>query len=153
MALADEKFAEVKDLLYGVGNEVPLDDEELFSVLMTYPACLVAAADGVVDETERLFLLNVSEELGDGDVSESPERRVRSAERYRAFMWLLNERDKCDQIILDVLKSFLESNAETVEHIKAMVWGIAEASDGTSEEEKKEIARIYSALNISETIN
>ena len=59
MKSVEESFAQVKELLYGAGNEVPLDDNELMSVLMTYPACLVAAADGVVDETERLFLLNV----------------------------------------------------------------------------------------------
>ena len=153
MKSVEESFAQVKELLYGAGNEVPLDDNELMSVLMTYPACLVAAADGVVDETERLFLLNVSEELGDGDVSTSPEQRMRSAERYRAFMWLLNERDQCDHIILEGIKIFLESNQETVEHIKAQLWGIAEASEGTSEVEKQEIARIYSALNIEETIN
>ena len=153
MAIVDEKFAEIKDLLYGEGNEVPLDDEELMSVLMTYPACLVAAADGVVDETERLFLLNVSEELGDSDVSESPEQRLRSAERYRAFMWLLNEKDKTDQIILDGLANFLEINPDATDQIKAMLWGMAEASDGISEQEKREISRIFSALNISETIN
>ena len=153
MSITDGRFSEIKNQLYGVGQDVPLEDNELLSVLLTYPACLVAAADGVIDVAERLFLLNVSEELGDGDVSNSPERRLRSAERYRAFMWFLTEKDKCDQIILDGLKDFLKSNQESAKQIKEMVHGMAEASDGTSEIEKKEISRICAALDISETIN
>ena len=153
MSIAEESFLKIKDILYGVGQDVPLSDNELMSVLLTYPACLVAAADGVVDTAERLFLLNVSEELGDGNVGDSPELRMRSAERYRAFMWLLNEKDKCDQIILDGLKDFLKSNKESSKQIKAMIWGMAEASEGISEVEKVEISRICTALDISETIN
>ena len=121
MSIAEENLSKIKDLLYGVGQDVPLEDNELMSVLLTYPACLVAAADGVVDTAERLFLLNVSEELGDGNVSDSPELRMRSAERYRAFMWLLCEKDKCDQIILDGLKGFLKSNKEAAKQIKEMI--------------------------------
>ena len=153
MSVAEENFSEIRNILYGVGRDVPIDDNDLLSVLLTYPACLVAAADGVIDETERLFLLNVSEELGDGDVSDSPVRRVKSAERYRAFMWLLNEKDTNDQMILDGLKDFLKSNPEASDQIKEMVWGMADASDGISEEEKVEISRICAALDIAETIN
>ena len=153
MSVAEENFSEIRNILYGVGRDVPIDDNDLLSVLLTYPACLVAAADGVIDETERLFLLNVSEELGGGDVSDSPVRRVKSAERYRAFMWLLNEKDTCDQMILDGLKDFLKSNPEASDQIKEMVWGMADASDGISEEEKVEISRICAALDIAETIN
>ena len=153
MSVAEENFKKVRNILYGVGQDVPLDDNDLISVLLTYPACLVAAADGVVDEAERLFLLNVSEALGDGDVSDSPIGRVKSAERYRAFMWLLNEKDTCDQIILDGLNDFLKSNPETADQIKEMIWGMGEASDGVSEEEKAEIGRICAAVGIAETIN
>ena len=153
MSIAGENFSKIRNLLYGAGRDVPLSDNDLLSVLLTYPACLVAGADGVVDEAERLFLLNVSEELGDGDVSESPERRLAFSERYRAFMWLLNEKETCDQMILEGLKDFLESNTETAEQIKEMVWGMAEASAGVSEAEKIEIDRICAALDISKTIN
>jgi hypothetical protein len=68
-------------------------------------------------------------------------------------MWLLHEKDECDQVILDGLKDFLKSNPETSEQIEKMVFGMAEASDGISEVEKKEISRIFSALDIAKTIN
>jgi len=153
MSVNKKSLEKIRDMLYGVGQEVPLDDNDLLSVLLTYPACLIAAADGVVDEAERLFLLNVSENLGDGDVSGSPSSRMQSAERYRAFMWLLNEKDNCDEIILDGLKEFLKFNPNTSNHIKEMMWGMAEASDGESEVEKTEISRIYTALDLVETLN
>jgi len=133
MSVNQNSLEIIRDMLYGTGQEVPLGDNDLLSVLLTYPACLVAAADGKVDEAERLFLLNVSEELGDGDVSDSPSGRMQSAERYRAFMWLLNEKNKCDKIILDGLKEFLKLNPETSDQIKEMVWGMADASDGISD--------------------
>ena len=54
---------------------------------------------------------------------------------------------------LYTIKDFLKSNQESAKQIKEMVHGMAEASDGTSEIEKKEISRICAALDISETIN
>ena len=56
-------------------------------------------------------------------------------------------------MILDGLKDFLKSNPEASDQIKEMVWGMADASDGISEEEKVEISRICAALDIAETIN
>ena len=144
---------DMKNILHGERGGVFLDNDELASVLLTYPACLIAAADGNVDEAERLFLLNISEELGEVDVSKSHEARLKSAERFRAFMWLLNERKKYDHKILNGIALFLKDNPESKVHIKNMMWGMAEASQGVSAVEKNEIARISKILSIEETIN
>ena len=58
-----EKLNKIRTALYGERNDVPLDDENLISVILTFPAAMVAAIDGKVDETERLFLLNISDGL------------------------------------------------------------------------------------------
>ena len=143
-----EKLNGIRTALYGEKNEVPLDDENLISVLLTFPAAMVAAIDGKVDETERLFLLNISEELGVEDPGTSHKARLEAAERYRAFMWLLNEQESYEKIIFDGIKILIEDNAETGEHIKNMLWGMAEASEGVSELEKNEISRISEALDL-----
>ena len=149
----NERLNTIRTALYGENNLVPLDDKDLASVLLTFPAALVAAADEEVDETERLFLLKISEELGDDDAGTFHKARLESAERYRAFMWLLNEQESYEEIIFDGIKLLIEENSETGEHIKNMLWGMAEASEGVSELEKNEISRISEALGISNKLH
>ena len=149
----NERLNTIRTALYGERNEVPLDDENLISVILTFPAAMVAAIDGKVDETERLFLLNISEELGSDDPGTSHQARLEAAERYRAFMWLLCEKDTYEKDIFDGIKFLIEDNSETGEHIKNMLWGMAEASEGVSESEKNEISRISEALGISNKLH
>ena len=60
-----------------------LDDESLASILLTYPACAVAFADGVFDDAERMFILEVCEQLADaGDDRSDPAARLAVADRY-----------------------------------------------------------------------
>ena len=148
-----EKLNKIRTALYGERNDVPLDDENLISVILTFPAAMVAAIDGKVDETERLFLLNISEELGVEDPGTSHKARLEAAERYRAFMWLLNEQESYEEIIFDGIKLLIEANTETGEHIKNMLWGMADASEGVSESEQQEISRITEALGIANRLN
>jgi len=149
----NERLNTIRTALYGENNLVPLDDKDLASVLLTFPAALVAAADEEVDETERLFLLKISEELGDDDSGTSHKARLESAERYRAFMWLLNEQESFEKIIFDGIKILVQENNDIGEKITNMLWGIAESSEDVSEAEVKEISRITEALGISNTLN
>ena len=148
-----EQLNIIRTALYGEKTLVPLDDENLISVILTFPAAMVAAIDGKVDETERLFLLNISEELGVEDPGTSHKARLEAAERYRAFMWLLNEQESYEEIIFDGIKLLIEANTETGEHIKNMLWGMADASEGVSESEQQEISRITEALGIANRLN
>ena len=105
--MSDDNYAKlnkIRTALYGESNLVPLDDENLISVILTFPAAMVAAIDGNVDETERLFLLNISENLGSDDPGTSHTARLEAAERYRAFMWLLCEKDTYEKDIFDGIK-------------------------------------------------
>ena len=154
--MSDDNYAKlnkIRTALYGESNLVPLDDENLISVILTFPAAMVAAIDGNVDETERLFLLSISENLGSDDPGTSHTARLEAAERYRAFMWLLCEKDTYEKDIFDGIKFLINENQQTGDHIKSMLWGMAEASEGVSESENKEILRITEALGISNTLN
>ena len=148
-----DDFNKFKEILFGKKNSIPLTDNDLISVLLTFPSCLVAAADNEIDTDERLYLMNISESLGDKDVSNSNKARLKSAERYRAFMWLLNEREKYEEFIFSCIKKYLDIHPETKNNIKDMMWGMAEASDGVSEEEKQEIERIIKKLEINNKLN
>ena len=107
-------------MIFGAKNEVPLTGNDLISVILTFPACLVAAADGLVDEQERMYLLSISEGLGDDDCTTSDKARLFGAERYRAFMWLLNERENCEEKI--VIYSMITMNKIlSVRHCTSMI--------------------------------
>jgi uncharacterized tellurite resistance protein B-like protein len=153
MNVNNETLKSIRNDLYGEENDVPLNDKDLLSVLLTFPAAMVAVADEEVDETERMFLLKISEQLGDDDAGTSHRARLESAERYRAFMWLLNEQKRFEEPILNGIKILIQENPDVGEKITNMLWGVAESSDGVSESEQKEISRITEALGISNTLN
>ena len=78
-----------------------LDDETLCSVLMTFPAAIVAAADGVLDDTERQFLFNMCDALADGEADEgTPERALLTAEIYSTILGLLAHRSDIEAPLL-----------------------------------------------------
>ena len=136
----------IRQLIYQGDRDANLDTTDLVSVILTFPAALVAAADGIVDETERLFLMNLCEELGDGDASKSPLERLKAAERYRVFMQLLILDIEIQNSILELVNEFCRYNPESLNQIKDSMLGIANASEGVSEEETKEIDRILNIL-------
>lgn len=122
-----------------------LSDEDLASVLLSYPACCVAIADGHFDEAERLFMLEVCERLGDQDPSD-PSGRLATAERFACLVQLVARRSELDSLILGALRAECSRDPDTREQILAMLEGAAEASGGTSDTERTEIARIRAAL-------
>lgn len=143
----------LRSIIYSDRAEVPLDDNDIVSVLLTYPACMVAAADGVVDQKERAFLLDVSEQLSNEDAINSSAVRLKSTELYRAFMWLLENKNEVEEDLLVLLKDFLSFNPETKKQILEVMREVASISDGTSQEELDEINRICLALDIKNHLN
>jgi len=144
---------EIKDKLYGESIQVPLSEEDLISVCLSFPGALVAACDGILMTRKRLVMLDVSEELCDGNIAEDASARLKSAEIYRAFMWLLDNKAELEDLIFSGLKEFLKENKETSQQITEMLYEVANVSDGISEIEQKEIDRITSLLDISNSIN
>lgn len=138
----------VRNILHGGVLNMSLSDEDLMSVILTYPACLVAAADGEVDETERLYLLSMSESLGDDDASKSDKARLEAAERYRAFMWLLSQGSEIESMLINLIKPFCFADENLKSQISASMLGVAEASDGVSEAESAKMLQLSEDLGI-----
>lgn len=124
-----------------------LDDESLASILLTYPACAVAFADGVFDDAERMFILEVCEQLADaGDDRSDPAVRLAVADRYAILMQLVQRREEFDASILGAIKDECQRDPATVDLVLGMLSGAAECSGGTSDVEQQEIDRIASAI-------
>ena len=143
----------IKNKLYGEGVEVPLTDDELISVCLTFPGTLVAACDGDFDNDERLTMLDISESLSDGDEATDSDARLGSAERYRAFMWLLDNKKDLEDIIFSGIKEIIANDDQASANLVSMLHEVAETSDGISNVEMEEIKRISEKLGIKASIN
>tara|TARA_B100000989_G_scaffold148531_1_gene110703 strand:+ start:2477 stop:2935 length:459 start_codon:yes stop_codon:yes gene_type:complete len=152
MANLDDFIKTIRQKIYGSDVPVPLSDNEIISVILTYPACLIASSDGRVDDAERLFLMSISEILGDND-SSSAENRLQAAERYRAFMWLLNSGEDTENFILSNLAMFCEESQDLQNQILSSMNGVAESSEGVSELELDKINEISSKLGFKNNLN
>lgn len=144
---------EIKNKLYGDGVEVPLTDDELISVCLTFPGALVAACDGNFDAAERLTMLDISESLGDGDAATDSDARLSAAERYRAFMWFLDNKSEVEDLIFDGIKQIISIDDNAGPNLVNMLYEIADVSDGLSEVELNEIGRICNILGIENKVN
>lgn len=125
-----------------------LSDEDLASVLLTYPACCVAVADGTFDDDERLFILEVCENLGDSDDPSSPQARLAAADRYACLMQLMEHRKTVDAQVLAALKAEVAQDSATGDLIRDMLEGAALASGDATAVERKEISRIHAAIGL-----
>ena len=91
-----------------------LDDNALASILLTYPACAVAFADGVFDDAERMFILEVCEQLADaGDDRSDPAVRLAVADRYAVLMQLVRRREELDAPILGAIRDECQRDPAT----------------------------------------
>ena len=143
----------IKNKLYGEGVQVPLSDDEIISVCLTFPGALVASCDGNFDDNERLLMLDVSESLGEDDVASDSKARLASAERDRAFMWLLDNKKDLEDIIFSGIKEIISNDNKASGHLVSMLHEVAETSDGISNIEMEEIKRISEKLGIKASVN
>lgn len=144
---------EIKSKLYGASVDVPLTDDELISVCLTFPGALVAASDGDFDTKERLLMLDISETLSDGDEATDSDARLGSAERYRAFMWLLDNKNDVEDLIFEGIRLIISEDSQASSNLLNMLYEVAEVSDGVSDIEFNEINRICKLLDIENNKN
>jgi hypothetical protein len=74
-----------------------LSDDVLYCVLMTLPPAFVAAADGVLDDTERQFLFNMCDALADGEADDgTPKRALLTGDIHATTMGLMPHRHEIE---------------------------------------------------------
>ena len=118
-----------------------LDIDDVSSVLMMYPAALVAVADGEFSHFERANLASALKEA-------SSENDFKMCEMYHLLcnLMLLNEGEKAE--LLNTIKEEIADKAELKLIILQLMISTAEAEDGISEIEKLAIDNLKSILSI-----
>lgn len=124
-----------------------LDDADLASLLLTFPACLVADADGNFDRAEQRFVMEVCERLGeDRATPDEADRRLTAADRYACLMQLLARRTELEGPIFKAIRTEVSRDPSTLPLVRDMLDGAAEASGKVTPSERAEIQRILSAI-------
>ena len=128
-------------------THIPLADDELASLLLTFPACCVAMADGRFDDEERRFILGVCESLGQEGADDPLASKLAAADRYACLMQFLARRAEFEATILAAIRGEVAREPSTLPLIREMLEGAAEAAGDVSEVERREIRRILEAIS------
>jgi len=137
-----------KSLLYASDEECLFDTDELVSMALTYPPILVACADGIMDNEERVVLATMARALGESDGDELTEE-LKYLERYASFVKLATINDADKSRLLELLGAHCSKDPEVSTLILNSIYNIAEASNGISSEEQNVIDEIKLKLNIA----
>lgn len=118
-----------------------LEFDEFTSVLMMYPAALVANADGDFSHLEKLNIVNALKELASDD-------EFKLCEMYHLLCQLMTLNiDKKNELLANI-KEAIEDKPEIKLIILELMIATAEAEDGISEVEKEVINQLKELLSI-----
>lgn len=119
-----------------------LSKDEFTSLLIMYPAALVAMADNDFAEFEKANLVSALKEASDG-------KDLIMCEMYAELCYLCTSADEeYKQTILEFMRTELESKPEIKLMILELMISTAEADDGISEVEKQKIDELKTILAI-----
>lgn len=119
-----------------------LSKDTFSSLLIMYPAALVAMADNDFAEFEKANLVSSLKEASDGN-------DLTLCEMYAELSYLCNSAEKeYKQTILECMKNELESRPEIKLMVLELMISTAEADNGISEVEKQKIDELKTILAI-----
>jgi len=137
---------------YLAAHQNTLTEEQFNSLLIFFPALLVVASDGVVDDEEWMYVKYLAKFMSDsfkyqGDVTES-ERKELEALFLENLKYLLESLDTWEEKFIDTLRDYLEDTPELKEDVLEILHLFAEASEGTSDEEQEVIDKLVQRLGL-----
>lgn len=127
---------------YQTKRNTCLDENQFSSLLMMYPAILVATADGNFDALEKQNLAESVKEAADGNI-------LVACEMYSELSYLISADDNVKKQALTCIKDEIADKPEIKSMILELMTAMAESSDGVSEVEAQKIAELKTELLIN----
>jgi tellurite resistance protein len=128
-----------------------LSEEQFASLVSTYPALLVTAADGVIDNLEQLFLVDLTKDLAVSFATDGlsfKEVELLSYKLFAEYAYLSNESTKWEASFIEALKDELTSDDEGKIVVLQTMVSAAQSSEGVSEAEQAVIDSLSQKLNL-----
>ncbi len=125
-------------------------DAEQFSTLLTFfPALLVIASDGVVDDDEWVYVRYLAKFMAENDQDTTGKQQEELQEKYfQELKYLLDSLMNWEDKFIEALADYLTNFPEIKEDIEEILHMFAEASDGESEVEEETIASLTDRLGL-----
>lgn len=123
---------------------------EFEPLFLFFPALLVVAADGQVDEEEWVYVKYLAKFMADtfkNELSESDRDKLEN-EYFKELSYLLKNFSHWENKFIEVLKNYIANDDKLKQDIEDVLHTFAEASGGESEVEEKIIENIKRRLNI-----
>jgi len=127
---------------YQTKRNTCLDENQFSSLLMMYPAVLVATADGDFDALEKQNLAESVKESAEGNI-------LVACEMYSELSYLITADNNVKKQTLTCIKDEIADKSEIKSIILELMTAIAESSEGISEVEEKKIAELKTELLIN----
>lgn len=127
-----------------------LNSEQFSTLVMFFPALLIIASDGVIDQEEWIYVKYLSKFMADTYKKELTEQDLASLNQayYDELEFLIDNLDAWESRFVDSLGKHLNEFPGQKETVMETLHLFAEASDGESEEEADKIEELSQKLQL-----
>lgn len=144
--------SEAIDSLFESYKEVSptqLNSDQFGTLLTFFPALLVIASDGVIDDDEWVYVKYLAKFMAenDTDTSEKPVKELTEL-YFDELKYLLESLMSWEEKFIEALADYLKHFPEIKEDIEEILHMFAEASEGESEIEEETIASLSHRLGL-----
>lgn len=133
-------------------NNLPLSVEQFELLVVFFPCLIVAASDGIIDKEEWVYIKYLAR-FTTSSLSPEPEGEVKKAlekSYFKEFSYLAANLAHWRPSFFKALHEILEKDPDAKEYILDALYLFADASDGTSAEEKASINQIIEELKLED---
>ncbi len=141
--------------LYSEERNIKLNKEQFVYLVNLFPALRVALSDGMVDDDEWVVVKRLAKILGDEFASDDlgQEKKENLMLIYKSeFRYLIKNLDEWEEKFLTALKEYFIENEASKEFVMETMYLFANASDGVSDEEIKNIHVLTDRLGLDDVV-
>jgi hypothetical protein len=127
---------------------IALDEEQFHTIVMFFPALLVIACDGHIDEEEWMYVGYLARSMAETYPIQHVEQAKLQETFYQELEFLLKNLHAWEKPFLQTLKGYLSFNPSIKDDILDILYLFAEASDGESDTESQKIDLLKNQLTL-----
>ena len=133
-------------------SDSKLTDDQFNNLVMFFPALLVIASDGVIDQEEWIYVKYLSKFMADTYKKEIDQQQLAALNQdyYAELEFLIDNLDAWEARFVDALQKHLHEFPGQKETVMETLHLFAEASEGESDEEAEKIEELSKKLHLEE---
>jgi hypothetical protein len=130
-------------------SKFALDEEQFVTLLTFYPALLVVAADGYIDEDEKVYVMQIAKFMANSyQNAHSKQFNPLEKEFFQSLMYLHEKEPYIKDSFLQVLHDYLALLPDLKDNIAEVMMMFAHSSDDISKEEELIIRELSEKLDM-----